>query len=168
MEEDRVQIVTVTQRYPSWAAANAARDGLAQDGGFARYGIERVDISRDGRAFALLIRTVEFHRDQIEHLLRSSGTRLNPPAAERPWANTAVTRSLLVFGAAALAGALAYSLLGGRNDAADRRQAGRRRARPAERPSRWQGRDDGGRVERHDIESARREGLRSHAEGFAV
>ncbi|HEX5868011.1 MAG TPA: hypothetical protein VFY72_09920, partial [Beijerinckiaceae bacterium] len=105
-----MQIVTVTQGYPSWAAANAARDHLAQDGGFARYGIERIDIARDGGAFELLIRTVEFHRDQIEHILRSSGTRFNPPAAVHPGANTALTRSLLVFGAAALAGALAYSL----------------------------------------------------------
>ena len=76
-----MQIVTVTQGYPSWAAANAARDHLAQDGGFARYGIERIDIARDGGAFELLIRTVEFHRDQIEHLLRSrarGSTRLPP------------------------------------------------------------------------------------------
>ena len=162
-----MQIVTVTQRYPSWAAANAARDNLAQDGGFARYGIERIDIARDGGAFELLIRTVEFHRDQIEHLLRSSGTRLNPPAAVHSGTNTAVTRSLLVFTAAAVAGALAYRLFGRRDHARDRRRASRREAWPQARPSRWESRDDvlG---ERDGFESARREGLRSHAEGFAV
>jgi hypothetical protein len=162
-----VQIVTVTQRYPSWAAANEARDNLAQGGGFARYGIERIDIARDGGAFELLIRTVEFRRDQIEHLLRSSGTRLNPPAAVHPWANTAVTRSLLVFTAAALVGALAFSLFGRSDHAGDRRRASRRKAWPQARPSRWESHDDvlGG---QDGFESARREGLRSHAEGFAV
>jgi hypothetical protein len=155
-----VQIVTVTQGYPSWAAANAARDHLAQDDGFARYGIERIDIARDGGAFELLIRTVEFHRDQIEHLLRSSGTRLNPPAAVHPGANTAVTRSLLVFGAAALAGGLAYSLFGRRDHARDRRRKAW--------PSRWQSHDDRVPTERDGFASARRAGLRSHAEGFAV
>ncbi|HYI90031.1 MAG TPA: hypothetical protein VEY05_09045 [Beijerinckiaceae bacterium] len=132
-----------------------------------RYGIERIDIARDGGAFELRIRTVEFHRDQIEHLLRSSGTRLNPPAAAHSGTNTAVTRSLLVFTAAALAGALAYSLFGRRDHARDRRRASRREAWPQARPSRWESRDDmlG---ERDGFASARREGLRSHAEGFAV
>jgi hypothetical protein len=161
-----VQIVTVTQHYPSWAAANEARDVLAQNGGFARYGIERIDIARDGGAFELLIRTVEFHRDPIEHLLRSSGTRLNPPAVMHS-GNTAMTSSLLVFAAAALAGALAYSLFGRSDHARNRQRAGRRKAWPQARPSRWESHDDvlG---ERDGFESARREGLRSHAEGFAV
>ena len=151
-----MQIVTVTQGYPSWAAANAARDHLAQDGGFARYGIERIDIARDGGAFELLIRTVEFHRDQIEHLLRSRARG----STRHPGANTAVTRSLLVFGAAALAGGLAYSLFGRRDHARDRRRKAW--------PSRWQSHDDRVPTERDGFASARREGLRSHAEGFAV
>ena len=73
-------VVTVTQDFPSWAAASAARDRLARDKGFDEFGIERIDIERLGSRFELLVRTDEFHRDQIEHLLRSSGTPFNPPA----------------------------------------------------------------------------------------
>ena len=75
---------TVTQPFATWAAANEARDRLAADDGFSRYGIERIYIERRGPHFDLLVRTDEFHRDQIEHLLRSSGTAFNRPAASRP------------------------------------------------------------------------------------
>ena len=93
-------VVTVTQDFPSWAAACAARDRLARDRGFDEYGIERIDIERLGGHFELLIRTDEFHRDQIEHLLRSSGTRFNPPG-RTPARGRAVP--LLLAGAAAIA-----------------------------------------------------------------
>jgi hypothetical protein len=69
--------VTVTQEFQTWAAACAARDYLAH-GGLLEYGIDRVDIERLNDRFELVIRTDEFHRDQIEHLLRSTGTPLNP------------------------------------------------------------------------------------------
>lgn len=93
-------IVTVTQRFPTWAAAYEARERLAQDG-FDEYGIERIDIERLGRTFELLVRTDEFHRDQIEHLLRSSGTRFNPPATGQARGTSVVP--LLLAGAATAA-----------------------------------------------------------------
>jgi hypothetical protein len=100
-------LVTVTQTFPSLAAANAARERLTEDAGFDRFGIDRVDIERFGGAFELLIRTDEFHRDQIEHLLRSSGTLFNAPAREtRRW--TAAPAILL--GAAAVTGMALYAL----------------------------------------------------------
>jgi hypothetical protein len=68
--------VTVTQEFPTWAAACAARDYWAH-GGLLEYGIDRVEIERLNDRFELVIRTDEFHRDQIEHLLRSTGTPLN-------------------------------------------------------------------------------------------
>ena len=70
-------VVTVSQRYPTWAAAYAARERLAEDGGFDGHGIERIDIERWAGRFELLVRTDEFHRDEIEHLLRSAGTAFN-------------------------------------------------------------------------------------------
>jgi hypothetical protein len=155
-------IVTVTQRFPTWADANAARDRLARDDGFDRYGIERIDIERLGPDFELLIRTTEFHRDHIEHLLRSSGTPFNPPAAERAWAGPGLIRSLLYFGIAAAAGALLYGLYG-RDDGTERRQAKRpvRRLRGGER-------DDDRQWQRERLERDQREGMRSHAEGYAI
>lgn len=103
--------VTVTQTFPTWAAAYEARERLAQDDGLDRYGIDRVDIERLGGAFDLLIRTDEFHRDEIEHLLRSSGTSFNPPAPmeSRRWHAGA---PLMVLGTAAIAGLAFYTLLG--------------------------------------------------------
>jgi hypothetical protein len=159
------EIVTVTQRFPTWAAANETRDRLAQNGGFERYGIERIDIERSEGEFELLIRTSEFHRDHIEHLLRSSGTMFNAPAGERPWAQSRVARSLMLFGTAAVAGAVLYGVLGRRDDEARRRPAWRR-----ERPSRLhvsEAREED-RWQRERFESDQREGMRSHAEGYAV
>lgn len=100
--------VTVTQTFSTLAAANAARERLAEGGGFDRYGIDGVAIERFGREFELLIRTDEFHRDQIEHVLRSSGTALNPPVREsRRWGAAAPA---LLLGAAAVTGAALYTL----------------------------------------------------------
>ncbi len=160
-------IVTVTQRFPTWAAANDARDRLAENGGFERYGIERIHIERREGDFELLIRTDEFHHDHIEHLLRSSNTMFNPPATEQPWAQTRVGRSLLLFGTAAVAGALFYGLFGRGSDASHRRQAQRDEPRAPDRH--WRDpREDSGQWQRERFESDQREGLRSHAEGYAV
>lgn len=156
-------IVTVTQRFPTWAAANETRDQLAGNGGFDRYGIERIDIERLGAEFELRIRTVEFHRDHIEHLLRSSGTMFNLPAAARPWAQTDVARSLLYFGAAAVAGACLYALFGRRNGGSHRQETWRTEQLP-----RGESRDDSLNWQRKRFESDRQAGLRSHAEGFAI
>ena len=109
-------VVTVSQRYPTWAAAYAARERLAEDGGFDEYGIERIDIERFAGRFELLVRTDEFHRDEIEHLLRSAGTAFNPPAESEPRRRRALP--LLLLGAAALAGTAAYALAGRRRDQA--------------------------------------------------
>ncbi len=160
-----MQTVTVTQRFPTWAAANTARDRLAENNGFERYGVERTSIDRLGGEFILLIRTVEFHRDHIEHLLRSSGTMFNPPAEERRWAQSGVTRSLLFFGVAAVAGALAYSFLGRREEGSNRRVGFAERPPLTRAKSNY---DDGQRWQRERFESDQREGLRSHAEGYAV
>jgi hypothetical protein len=159
--------VTISQRFPTWAAANEARDRLAQGDGFERYGIDRIDIERFGGEFELLIRTDEFHRDQIEHLLRSSGTMFNPPAAERPWAEVGLTSSLLVFGIAAVGGAFLYSLFRRSPERAERRPAWVTVRRPSrQRLDAWD--DDGGRWQRERFESDQREGLRSHEEGYAI
>jgi hypothetical protein len=96
-------VVTVTQEFPTWAAAYAARERLAGDG-FDEYGIDRIDIERNSRRFELRVRTDEFHRDQIEHLLRSSGTPFNQPAKERRGRWSAAT-PLLLAGAATVAAA---------------------------------------------------------------
>ncbi len=161
-----MQTVTVTQRFPTWAAANDARDRLAENGGLERYGIERIDIERLGGEFELLIRTDEFHRDHIEHLLRSSGTLFNPPATERHWAGPGLTRSLLFFGIAAVAGVVLYGFFGGGDGSSDRRQVRRAGRRPLTQRSYRD--DDGRRWQRERFESDQREGLRSHAEGYAV
>ena len=159
--------VTISQRFPTWAAANNARDRLAQGDGFERYGIDRIDIERLGGEFELLIRTDEFHRDQIEHLLRSSGTMFNPPAAERPWAEVGLTSSLLLFGIAAVAGAFVYSLFGRSHERSGQGPAWVTVRRPSrQRLDAWD--DDGGRGQRQRFESDQREGLRSHEEGYAI
>jgi hypothetical protein len=102
--------VTVTQTFPTWAAAYEARGRLAEEDGFDRFGIDDIEIGRLGPEFELLIRTDEFHRDQIEHLLRSSGTNLNPPATMegRRWPSVA---PVVLLGAAALTGVGLYALL---------------------------------------------------------
>lgn len=102
--------VTVSQRYPTWAAAYAARERLVEDGGFDEHGIDRIDIERLAGKFELLVRTDEFHRDEIEHRLRSAGTDFNPPAQAEPRRRGAMP--LLLLGAAAVAGAAAYALVG--------------------------------------------------------
>ena len=124
--------VTVTQTFPSLAAANAARERLAEGRGFDRYGIDGIAIERFAGQFELLIRTDEFHRDQIEHLLRSSGTAFNPPTAEsRRWGAVAPA---LLLGAAAVTGAALYTLW----NRSERRPDGAARLRlagpPHERP----------------------------------
>ena len=102
--------VTVMQRFPSWGAAYDARARLAEDDGFDRYSIDEVEIGRFGNEFALLVQTDEFHRDQIEHLLRSAGTRFNPPL--RPAQGRSNSASpLVLLGAAAVAGVLTFVLL---------------------------------------------------------
>jgi uncharacterized protein YjiS (DUF1127 family) len=95
-------IVTVTQRFPTWAAAYEARERLLQDHDLDDYGIERVDIERLGGRFELLVRTDEFHRDQIEHALRSSDGRLSAPAT-RPRRSGSPVVPLLMAGAATVA-----------------------------------------------------------------
>ena len=159
--------VSITKRFPTWAAANEARDRLAADGGFERYGIERIDIERLGGEFELLIRTDEFHRDQIEHLLRSTGTMFNPPAGQRPWAEVNLTKSLLMFGVAAVAGAFLYSLYGRSQETPRRRPAWVTVRRPSHH--RWDERyEEEERRQRDVYDRDQREGLRSHEEGYAI
>jgi hypothetical protein len=105
--------VTVSQEFPTWAAAYEARERLTQEHGFDEHGIERIDIERLGGRFELLVRTDEFHRDEIEHLLRSSGTMFNPPARRTARGGSAAM-PLLLLGAAAVAGMAVYTLLGSR------------------------------------------------------
>jgi hypothetical protein len=157
--------VTVSQRFPTWAAANEARDRLAGNDGFERYGIDRIDIERFGGEFELVIRTDEFHRDQIEHLLRSSGTMFNPPT-ERPWAEAGLTSSLWMFGIAAAAGAVLYGLFRWHDQGSGQgrvRSSGRRRDRHWDDP-----RGEDWRPQRDSVESYQREGLRSHEDGYAI
>jgi hypothetical protein len=105
-------IVTVSQRYPTWAAAYAARQRLAEDG-LDEHGIERIDIERLAGKFELLVRTDEFHRDEIEHLLRSELPASDPPAPRERRRRRAAA-PLLLLGAAAVAGIAAYALTSGR------------------------------------------------------
>ena len=105
--------VTVSQEFPTWAAAYEVKERLAEEHGFDEHGIERIDIERFGGRFELLVRTDEFHRDEIEHLLRSSGTMFNPPARPTP-RSAGAALPLLLLGAAAIAGMATYALLGSR------------------------------------------------------
>jgi hypothetical protein len=121
--------VTVSQKFPTWAAAYEARERLAEEHGFDEHGIERIDIERFGGRFELLVRTDEFHRDEIEHLLRSSGTMFNPPA--RRAARGGGAMPLLLLGAAAIAGMTVYALLGSRQPGARTYGGLAPRAKPA-------------------------------------
>jgi hypothetical protein len=115
--------VTVSQQYPSWAEAYEARERLVEEHGLDEHGIDQIEIERFGGRFELVVRTDEFHRDEIEHLLRSAGTPFNPPAwPERrmfsppAWREpgNGLVRPLALLGAAALAGVAAYALFGPR------------------------------------------------------
>jgi hypothetical protein len=105
--------VTISQEFPTWAAAYEARERLARERGFDERGIDRIDIERFGGRFELLVRTDEFHRDEIEHLLRSSGTMFNPPARQTARGGNAAL-PLVFLGLAAVAGMTVYALLGSR------------------------------------------------------
>jgi hypothetical protein len=105
--------VTVSQEFPTWAAAYDARQRLADEHGFDEHGIERIDIERFGGRFELVVRTDEFHRDEIEHLLRSSGTMFNPPMRPAP-RSAGSAMPLLLLAMAAVAGIATYALLGSR------------------------------------------------------
>ena len=157
---------TVTQPFATWAAANDARDRLAADDGFSRYGVERIDIERRGRRFELLIRTDEFHRDQIEHLLRSSGTAFNRPAPSRPLTEAGLSSSFMIFGFAAAAGAAAYLLWSKRSGKRQTRTSQTFARSPDHR--RWDEDDARPWLRDRQYERDQRAGLRSHAEGFAV
>jgi hypothetical protein len=111
MQSDVRNAVTVTQPFPNRAQAEEARDRLTLNGGPGRYGIESFTILERGDGFELVIRTIEFHRDEIEHQLRSSGTTLNPPVSERERETADTVRPWLIFGAAAAVGAVLVSLL---------------------------------------------------------
>ena len=100
----------ITERFASWAAASAARNRLALNGGFARYGIDHANIDPVGSEFALVIHMEEAHRREIEDLLRSSGTMFNRPLRERPAHEPGLASPFLIFGIAAVTGAALYSL----------------------------------------------------------
>jgi len=157
---------TVTQLFATWAAANDTRDRLAQGEGFSRYGIDRIDIERRGGGFELLIRTDEFHRDQIEHLLRSSGTTFNRSAASRPLAEAGLSSPFMIFGIAAAVGAAAYLLWSQRSGSRQARTA-RTYGRSLDH-RRWDEDDARPWLRDRQYERDQRAGLRSHAEGFAV
>ena len=159
--------VTVMQRFPSWGAAYEARARLAEDDGFDRYSIDEVEIGRFGNEFALLVQTDEFHRDQIEHLLRSAGTRFNPPL--RPAQGRSNSASpLFLLGAAAVAGVLTFVLLNRRERALVQppHRTGER-PRGADRPE-YEGHEDPHGTPDRSFETNQRAGLRSHAEGYAI
>src|SRR5215213_11820413 len=103
--------VVITERFPTWAAASEARNRLAHNGGFQRYRIEGANIDHIGSEFALMIHTDETHRDEIEHLLRSSGTMFDRPLGTRPGREQGLTSPLLIFGLAVVAGGVLYSLV---------------------------------------------------------
>jgi hypothetical protein len=126
--------VTVSQQYPSWAEAYEARERLVEEHGLDEHGIDQIEIERFGGRFELVVRTDEFHRDEIEHLLRSAGTPFNPPA--RPerrlfsapaWreSGNGFARPLALLGAAALAGVAAYAFFGSRGRSTRQENAAR-------------------------------------------
>ena len=94
--------IVITERFPTWAAASAARNRLYQNGGVQRFGIEHANIDRIGSEFALMIHTDEAHRSDIEHLLRSSGTMFDRPLGQRPGSEPGFASPLLIFGIAVL------------------------------------------------------------------
>jgi hypothetical protein len=102
--------VTVTQRFPSWAAAYDARQRLSENDGFDQHGIERIEIERFGGRFELLVRTDQFHQAEVEHLLRSAGTVINPPATGRVERQRSTVPLLLAGGATLAAVALVAGL----------------------------------------------------------
>jgi hypothetical protein len=138
--------VTVSQQYPSWAEAYEARERLVEEHGLDEHGIDQIEIERFGGKFELLVRTDEFHRDEIEHLLRSAGTPFNPPTRPMPRmfntpagsdSRNGFARPLLLLGAAALAGVATYALLGARGSPAGQKNAARPLPRvPAAAPAR--------------------------------
>jgi hypothetical protein len=154
--------VTVTRRFPTWAAANEVRDRLAANGGFERYGIDRIAIERLRGEFELVIRTDEFHRGSIEHQLHSFA--MLDSSAERPWAEAGLTSSLWLFGIAAVAGAALYGLFRWHDQGSDPRQPlGRGRDRHWDDPRGEDWREQGGKSG-----SYQREGLRSREDGYAI
>jgi hypothetical protein len=158
--------VVITERFPTWAAASAAKNRLALNGGFQRLGIEDANVERDRDDFALVIHADHSHAEEIDHLLRSSGTLFNHPLGDRPEAEPGLRHSFLIFGVAAAAGAILYTLF---------RRRSRRQDTTYEETDlsadiqRWgAGRDDETDGERRQLELDQRAGLRSHDEGYAV
>ena len=159
--------VVIAERFPTWAAASEARNRLAHNGGFQRYRIEGANIDHIGSEFALMIHTDETHRDEIEHLLRPSGTMFGRPLEARPSSEPGLASPLLIFGLAVVTGGVLYSLL-------------QRRYERSQEPEHWDddlsanaerrsaGREDEQEWQHRQLESDQRAGLRSHAEGFAV
>ena len=159
--------VTVMQRFPSWGAAYDARARLAEDDGFDRYSIDEVEIGRFGNEFALLVQTDEFHRDQIEHLLRSAGTKFNPPSSP-PERRATSAPPLFLLGSAAVVGLLTFVLLNRRERFFVQSPHGiRDRSRGTNAPEYQRHEDTRGTPDR-SFETNQRAGLRSHAEGYAI
>src|SRR5215213_6297858 len=107
-QEAHMANIVITERFPTWAAASAARNRLYQNGGVQRFGIEHANIDRIGSEFALMIHTDEAHRSDIEHLLRSSGTMFDRPLGQRPGSEPGLASPLLIFGIAVVAGGVLY------------------------------------------------------------
>jgi hypothetical protein len=125
-------IVTVSQQFPTWAAAYEARERLAREDGFDRHGIDRIEIERFAGKFELLVRTDERHRDEIAHILQAEEVVAPPPTRARVRRGSAVP--LLLLGTAALAGVAVYTLLGTRRGQA--RTAGQAEPGSSERRAR--------------------------------
>lgn len=170
MQPNLGSMVIVTQPFASRERAEEARHRLARNSGPGGYAIESFAIVERGDGVELIIRTIEFHRDEIEHQLRSSGTTFNPPArAGNTGAGT--VRPWLIFGAAAAAGAVLVSLLGSRSE-----RKGVAYKRPQVRTGRWVG-PGAGQLSGHEKNRSEGQqgaarpqspGLRSHEAGSGI
>jgi len=165
--------VTLTERFPTWAAASAARNRLAQSGGFSRYGIADASIDRIGSEFALVIHTDEAHRNEIDALLRSSGTMFNRPLGQRSHNQPGLTSPIVIFGIGAVLGAVLFTWFTRRHRGRDQptlwREEGLWEPELSRDLDRWHaGRDDEQEWQHQQLERDQRAGLRSHAEGYAV
>ncbi len=153
--------VVLTETFSTWAAASAAKNRLAQSGGFQRFGIHALNVERTRDDFELRIEADAAHRHEIEHLLRSGAPLYGLPK-DQSWPEPGLVSPVVMLGIAAAAGIFIYRML----SRGSRQERGLER-RWTERPiSRRAARRTRGRDRQHEADQ--RAGIRSHDEGYAV
>jgi hypothetical protein len=151
--------VVLTETFSTWAAASAAKNRLAQSGGFQRYGIRALNVERARDDFELRIEADAAHRDEIEHLLRT-GAPLYTRPKHATWPEPGLISPVAMLGIAAAAGIVVYRILS-RSSRKDLRAAARSTPPPREHVSPMQRQD-------WQHEADQRAGIRSHEQGYAI